>query len=137
MTIRIICCIYLLGTVEETPSQKLLCSNDNECPNTLACLNRTCTSPCSRMSCGSNALCEVENHAGWCRCNPGYTKPEGGKCISGNYNSLNKWNKVVLVIFLTNLLFFFTQAATITHVLSALNVLYLKPVLHAFALKEW
>ncbi|CAH2073951.1 unnamed protein product, partial [Iphiclides podalirius] len=70
------------------PSQKQLCSSDNECPNNLACVNRTCISPCTSVTCGPNAFCEVENHAAWCRCNPGYTKPEEGKCISGcdNYS---------------------------------------------------
>lgn len=74
-----------LGTAEEIPTEKRLCSADDECPNTLACLNSTCLSPCTSVSCGLNAFCEVDNHAAWCRCNPGYTKPEGGKCISGKH----------------------------------------------------
>lgn len=74
---------FILGNFEEGPSQKLLCNTDNECPNTLSCVNRTCISPCTTVSCGPNAFCEVDNHAAWCRCSPGYTKPEGGKCISG------------------------------------------------------
>ncbi|XP_038215243.1 fibrillin-1-like [Zerene cesonia] len=80
---------YKTGCIApDEPSQKLLCSKDNQCPNNQACLNRTCVSPCVSVSCGPNAFCEVENHAAWCRCNPGYTKPEGGKCISGcdNYS---------------------------------------------------
>lgn len=75
--------IIFLGTAEHGTLPRQLCSKSSQCPNNLACVNRTCVSPCTNVACGPNAFCEVENHAAWCRCNPGYTKPEGGKCISG------------------------------------------------------
>lgn len=89
--------IHITGTIEDGPTQKHLCSSDTQCPNTFACLNHTCVSPCSSVLCGLNAFCEVDNHAAWCRCNPGYTKPEGGKCISGMFE-LVRTKKILIHI---------------------------------------
>lgn len=52
------------------------CRSDNECPNSEACINGKCGSPCR---CGINAVCDVLNHRASCKCLPGYTgNPQHG-----------------------------------------------------------
>ncbi|KAF5291111.1 hypothetical protein FQA39_LY14353 [Lamprigera yunnana] len=63
-------------------SSKTECSTNNDCANTLACVDGTCISPCGALLCGSHAYCEPENHAAWCRCSVGYTKNKDGECVS-------------------------------------------------------
>lgn len=46
------------------------CRSNNECELGQACINGKCSSPCQ---CGINALCDVINHQGVCKCPPGYT----------------------------------------------------------------
>ena len=46
------------------------CRNDEECPQTQACISRSCTNPCT--SCGVNAVCEVKRHRAVCQCPEGF-----------------------------------------------------------------
>lgn len=48
------------------------CSNNNDCPNQLACINRKCRDPCPG-SCGNSAECRVVSHTPTCTCLPNYT----------------------------------------------------------------
>lgn len=70
--------------IEDTkrPTPKTECSSNDDCASTLACVNNNCISPCDTLRCGKNAYCEPENHAAWCRCNPGFTETPNGECVS-------------------------------------------------------
>lgn len=46
------------------------CTQNNECPLHLACVNEKCINPCN---CAPGAQCKVDNHQAFCRCPPGYT----------------------------------------------------------------
>jgi hypothetical protein len=48
------------------------CILNSECSNRLACINQHCRDPCVGI-CGTNAVCEVANHAAVCSCQRGYT----------------------------------------------------------------
>ena len=66
-----------LGTVKQ------VCSTDRDCPTDLACTAEgDCVNPCDSLPCGSNAYCEPEEHAAWCRCHPGYVEGSNGECVS-------------------------------------------------------
>ena len=59
------------------------CRTDDDCPGDLACTDTgDCVNPCDSLPCGSNAYCEAEDHAAWCRCHPGYAEGPNGDCIS-------------------------------------------------------
>lgn len=47
------------------------CTVNSECPPHLACTNTKCSDPCTG-TCGSNALCSVNNHIPICMCEDGY-----------------------------------------------------------------
>lgn len=53
------------------------CRSDNDCDHSQACLNGKCSSPCN---CGVNALCNVVNHRGVCKCPPQYTGNPAVSC---------------------------------------------------------
>lgn len=61
------------------------CNSNNDCASSLACVDRTCVSPCGKLLCGKNAYCEPENHAAWCRCKVGFTEGPDGQCVSREY----------------------------------------------------
>ncbi|XP_047739052.1 fibrillin-1 [Hyalella azteca] len=58
-------------------SERVGCSVHSECPSDLACENGVCINPCDSLPCGSNAYCEPEEHAAWCRCHPGFNEVFG------------------------------------------------------------
>ncbi|KAK2714566.1 hypothetical protein QYM36_008951, partial [Artemia franciscana] len=52
------------------------CTVDSDCPDTEACINNQCRSPCS---CGRNAVCLVQNHHPICLCQEGFAgNPQTG-----------------------------------------------------------
>lgn len=77
---------YKSGCVFEDPVLgKSECTSNSDCASNLHCRDRTCVSPCSDLLCGSNAFCEPENHAGWCRCRVGYSEGPSGDCVSRKF----------------------------------------------------
>jgi hypothetical protein len=64
------------------------CTSNNNCASNLYCHNGTCISPCTNLLCGTNAFCEPENHAGWCRCKVGFVEGSNGECVSREYTLL-------------------------------------------------
>lgn len=73
---------YKSGCIFESGTPKSKCLSNDDCASNLACLEGSCVSPCSSLLCGSNAYCETEQHAGWCRCRVGYVKNGDGDCVS-------------------------------------------------------
>ena len=61
------------------PNCKPECSNNNECPNQLACINQKCRDPCPG-SCGNSAECRVVSHTPVCTCLVGYTGDPFTQC---------------------------------------------------------
>ena len=51
------------------------CRSSSTCPASQACINNECTDPCSSSisSCGTNAVCTVQNHQALCSCPAGLT----------------------------------------------------------------
>ncbi|XP_059474496.1 neurogenic locus notch homolog protein 1-like [Neocloeon triangulifer] len=49
------------------------CITSEECASNRACFDNTCQNPCTRLSCGSNANCEVRNRVAVCSCPAGYS----------------------------------------------------------------
>lgn len=66
-------------------SPKGECTADIECAGQLACVNSECVNPCNTLPCGSNAYCEPQNHAAWCRCYPGFAENDRGECVSREF----------------------------------------------------
>jgi len=65
------------------------CRSDSDCPSHLACFQRKCVSPCN---CGTNAICEAENHRAVCKCPLGFYGNAAVKCegiVKMQTNSLN------------------------------------------------
>lgn len=58
------------------------CTNDNDCPSSLACHNQRCVNPCN---CPLSAQCSVINHRPNCRCPPGYTGDPYTSCLMGKW----------------------------------------------------
>uniref|UniRef100_A0A1A9ZCQ3 EGF-like domain-containing protein n=1 Tax=Glossina pallidipes TaxID=7398 RepID=A0A1A9ZCQ3_GLOPL len=73
---------YKSGCILESGESKSACLEHDDCASNLACVDSTCISPCASLLCGSNAFCETDNHAGWCRCRVGFTKDSNGECVS-------------------------------------------------------
>lgn len=71
--------------LEEDGVGKSRCHNNNECADSLACVQGTCISPCKSLLCGPNAYCEPEGHAAWCRCRVGFTENQNGECVSRKF----------------------------------------------------
>ncbi len=63
------CLPYYVG---KAPNCRPECTINNECSNSLACINQKCQDPCPG-SCGQNAKCTVINHTPNCVCDYGYT----------------------------------------------------------------
>lgn len=82
---------YKGGCIPETSDQRQAskCLSNNDCADTLACVQGTCISPCKSLLCGQNAYCEPENHAAWCRCRVGFEENESGECVSREFFFLN------------------------------------------------
>ncbi|SPP80067.1 blast:Fibrillin-1, partial [Drosophila guanche] len=73
---------YKSGCIFENGTPKSKCLSNDDCASNLACLDGSCLSPCASLLCGSNAYCETEQHAGWCRCRVGFVKNADGECVS-------------------------------------------------------
>ena len=56
------------------------CTISAECPQTKACVNQRCVSPCDQSVCGLNAQCHVINHAAVCVCLDGYRGDAFAQC---------------------------------------------------------
>lgn len=68
------CPVGFVGNAYIECSQLQGCRADRECDASQACINGKCSSPCR---CGANALCDVVNHRGICKCPSGYAgRPE-------------------------------------------------------------
>lgn len=88
---------YKSGCVFEDPQTgRSTCKSNNDCASNLHCRDGTCSSPCSDLLCGSNAFCEPENHAGWCRCRVGYKNSDSGDCVSGKLMKIILLNSNIL-----------------------------------------
>ena len=48
------------------------CRQDNQCEDTLACIEGKCSNPCQSDICGLNAICNVKTHRTACACEKGY-----------------------------------------------------------------
>uniref|UniRef100_A0A182M1U8 EGF-like domain-containing protein n=1 Tax=Anopheles culicifacies TaxID=139723 RepID=A0A182M1U8_9DIPT len=73
---------YKGGCILEQGSVKSQCRRNEDCADTLACERGTCVSPCASLLCGTNAFCEPEKHAAWCRCRAGFVEGPSGDCVS-------------------------------------------------------
>lgn len=73
---------YKSGCILLEGSTKAECITNNDCANTLACIEGACVSPCGTLLCGPNAYCEPDKHAAWCRCGVGFTESANGECVS-------------------------------------------------------
>lgn len=74
---------YKSGCVYTDPIRgKTECTVNEDCASNLFCHEKSCISPCTNLLCGSNAFCEPENHAGWCRCKVGFIENSKGECVS-------------------------------------------------------
>jgi hypothetical protein len=93
-------CSCLAEFIGTPPNCRPECISNNDCTNTLACINQKCRDPCPG-SCGANAECRVVNHTPMCVCTVGYTGDPFTQCII-------KQGKIRLAIsfyrFLTHLL---------------------------------
>jgi hypothetical protein len=49
------------------------CVVSSECSFDKACVNQKCVNPCTSSTCGTNAICRVNNHSPICSCNNGFT----------------------------------------------------------------
>lgn len=56
------------------------CVVNTDCPSNRACINNKCGDPCPG-SCGTNAECQVVNHAPLCTCINGYTGDPFRYCV--------------------------------------------------------
>lgn len=53
------------------------CRSNSDCNSYEACINGQCTTPCK---CGLNALCDIKNHQGICKCPSGYIGDPSVSC---------------------------------------------------------
>lgn len=56
------------------------CIVNTDCPLNKACTRMKCVDPCPG-TCGSNAVCQVNNHLPNCICQPGYTGNPFSHCV--------------------------------------------------------
>ena len=73
---------YKSGCILDQKTSKSECQHNSDCGDKLACAEGVCVNPCSLISCESNTRCEIDHHAAWCRCIPGYVEDLSGGCIS-------------------------------------------------------
>uniref|UniRef100_A0A182XBR0 EGF-like domain-containing protein n=1 Tax=Anopheles quadriannulatus TaxID=34691 RepID=A0A182XBR0_ANOQN len=64
-------CSCLPNYIGRAPNCRPECTSNSQCTPMKACINERCGDPCPG-SCGSNALCTVQNHQPNCRCIEGY-----------------------------------------------------------------
>lgn len=62
------------------PACRPECTSDSQCQSNMACMNLRCVEPCLADSCGSNALCRVQNHKFSCNCLDGYSGDPYSAC---------------------------------------------------------
>ena len=64
------------------------CRSSSTCPASQACINNQCTDPCSSSisSCGTNAVCTVQNHQALCSCPAGLTGDPTTACTRLAYS---------------------------------------------------
>lgn len=80
-------CSCLPNYIGRAPNCRPECTSNSQCTPMKACINERCGDPCPG-SCGSNALCTVQNHQPNCRCIEGYEGDPYTSCspvISKNY----------------------------------------------------
>lgn len=65
-------CSCLQNYIGRAPNCRPECTTNSECSRALACVNERCVDPCPG-TCGSNAICSVNNHQPTCRCVDQYT----------------------------------------------------------------
>lgn len=64
------------------PQSQVGCKSDNDCPLDENCMSNQCINPCaSKTSCGTNAICRVENHEKICSCRVGTNGHPYIECI--------------------------------------------------------
>jgi len=73
-------CSCLPSYIGAPPNCRPECIINPDCPSTLACINNKCRDPCPG-SCGSDAHCQVVNHAVSCLCPSGFTGNPFVQCI--------------------------------------------------------
>ena len=73
-------CSCLSEYIGSPPNCRPECSNNDECFNNLACLNKKCKDPCIN-SCGINAECRVSMHVPYCTCITDFTGDPFSSCI--------------------------------------------------------
>lgn len=56
------------------------CIHNSDCQSNRACIRNKCVDPCPG-TCGTNAQCQVINHAPSCTCIPGYTGDPFRHCL--------------------------------------------------------
>ncbi|XP_065223858.1 uncharacterized protein LOC135848019 [Planococcus citri] len=61
---------------------RLECIFNSECPQTEACIEKTCKNPCNvDGTCGENTSCKVDNHVPICSCSNGTTGDPLAECV--------------------------------------------------------
>lgn len=68
------------GYVGVPPTCRPECVVSSQCALNRACVNQKCVDPCPG-TCGTNARCQVVNHAPICSCNPGFTGDPFTRCL--------------------------------------------------------
>ena len=66
-------CSCLPNYIGSPPGCRPECVVSSECSFDKACINQKCVNPCMAGTCGSNAICRVNNHSPICTCNNGFT----------------------------------------------------------------
>ena len=89
------------------------CRSSSTCPASQACINNECTDPCSSSisSCGTNAVCTVQNHQALCSCPAGLTGDSTIACT--RLVSLSLFLSVSLSVY--DSLFFMYSCLSLTH----------------------
>lgn len=97
-------CSCLTSYIGAPPNCRPECIINPDCPSNLACINNKCRDPCPG-SCGSEAQCQVVNHAVSCLCPAGYTGNPFIQCIiqQGKFNKIYKMCKWNVFNFVLNL----------------------------------
>lgn len=66
-------CSCLPNYIGSPPGCRPECVVSSECSFDKACVNQKCVNPCTTGTCGTNAVCRVNNHSPICSCNNGFT----------------------------------------------------------------
>lgn len=70
------------GMFGAPPNCRPECLIHQDCPNSLACVQKKCLDPCAG-SCGLNTNCTVQNHRPMCLCHEGYEGDPFSGCSKG------------------------------------------------------